>query len=650
MVETGGKRPYLMTVVLIIAFILTVGSLAWITPNRTASGAPSLPRVGSHEKLVELLKEYQVNQGPRILEDMGANGTTTKSTAMPAPTAGTANSSDYSQTNTQVEGVDEADLVKTDGQYIYQVNGTRVLIIGALPACQMQVVAEIRVDDSSFTPQEIYVDAGRLVLIGQSYQGPIYEPYLMEGRPSVYPPLYRTNTTRALIYDISDPGHPSQLRKVELEGSYLSSRKIGSSLYLVSNRPVDLYRIQNDDQSLQPRYLDSSVGNTMTPIDYDKIFYFPGYVYPNYIMVAAVDLDNNRGIDVQGYLGRGDNIYASNNRLYIALTSYSYETKRSGDSAYLAAQNKTLLHCFDLKDGSIEYAAQGEVPGTIVNQFSMDEYQGKFRIATTTGEAWQQTSQNNIYVLDDNLAITGRLEGIAPGEKIYSTRFMGNRAFMVTFRTVDPFFVIDLSNPEQPAILGKLKLPGYSDYLHPYDENHIIGFGKDTVELKDANGDNRAYYQGLKVALFDVSDVSNPVEISHQIIGDRGTDSELLTNHKALLFSREKNLLSFPVTVMETGKETQNTSQTPPAYGSFSFQGAYIYQIDLENGLQFKGRISHLSASDYQKAGDYWYDSDKNVQRILFINDTIYTLSRAIIEAHNLPYLIWSGSLVLPTT
>ncbi|HWP96715.1 MAG TPA: beta-propeller domain-containing protein [Syntrophomonadaceae bacterium] len=649
MAGTDKKRLFLMPTLLVLALILTAGSLAWSIPDRTASSAPSPPRVGSREKLVELLREYQVNWEPRVLEETKGITDTSKNIPMPVPATEAANGSDYSQTNTQVEGVDEADLVKTDGQYIYQVNGSRVLIIRALPASQMQVAAEIKMDDSSFNPQEIYVDAGRLVLIGQSSQGPFYEPYL-EDRKSFAPPLYPTNTTRALIYDISDPGHPYRIREVALEGSYLSSRKIGSSLYLVSNRPINTYRIQNDDQLLQPCYLDSAAGNTMKPIDYDKIFYFPGYVYPNYIMVAAVDLDSTKGIDVQSYLGRGDNIYASTNRLYIALTSYAYETKRSGDSAYLAPENKTLLHCFDLKNGSIQYAAQGEVPGTIINQFSMDEYQGCFRIATTTGEAWQQTSQNNIYILDESLAITGRLEGIAPGEKIYSTRFMGNRAFMVTFRTVDPFFVIDLSNPEQPAILGKLKIPGFSDYLHPYDENHIIGFGKDTVELKDVSGDNRAYYQGLKVALFDVSDVNNPVEMSRQIIGDRGTDSELLTNHKALLFSRDKNLLAFPVTVMTTGKENQTTNQTPPPYGSFSFQGAYIYHVDLENGLQFKGRISHLSSEDYSKAGDYWYDSDRNVQRILFINDTIYTLSRAMIQAHNLPYLIWTGNLILPTT
>jgi inhibitor of cysteine peptidase len=227
---------------------------------------------------------------------------------------------------------------------------------------------------------------------------------------------------------------------------------------------------------------------------------------------------------------------------------------------------------------------------------------------------------------------------------------MGNRAYMVTFQQVDPFFVIDLKNPSNPTILGKLKIPGYSDYLQPYDENHIIGFGKDTIQTKGWNGQGQAFYEGMKVAIFDVTDVNNPVQTSQALIGDRGTDSEILRNHKALLFSPEKNLLAFPVTVMEV--DNQTTSQQPassiPAYGSFSFQGLYVYSIDLVKGLQYRGRISHLSTEDYRMAGNSWYDSDKNIDRALYIGDTLYTMSAAMIKANNIADLSEIKTLILP--
>ncbi|WP_157048883.1 beta-propeller domain-containing protein [Syntrophomonas palmitatica] len=152
----------------------------------------------------------------------------------------------------------------------------------------------------------------------------------------------------------------------------------------------------------------------------------------------------------------------------------------------------------------------------------------------------------------------------------------------------------------------------------------------------------------MKIALFDVSDVNNPKEMSKQVIGDRGTDSELLHNHKALLFSREKNLLAFPVTVMEIrADDKQKLPDGIPAYGSFAFQGAYIYNIDLKDGFKYRGRISHLASEDYKMAGDSWYDSEKNIERLLYINDDLFTLSQSQIQVHALKDLKKLGSLSL---
>jgi len=382
------------------------------------------------------------------------------------------------------------------------------------------------------------------------------------------------------------------------------------------------------------------------------------------MIVAGVNFDlPKEGVNVSTYLGSGESIYASAENLYVAVTRYN-NTRVPGpiinDSAapkkieIKVSDRETVIYRFALNNGKLDYTGKGSVPGSILNQFSMDEDKGYFRIATTKGNLFgegENISKNNMYVLDSDMNACGSLEDIAPGERIYSVRFMGDRAYMVTFKKVDPLFVIDLKDPQNPAILGALKIPGYSDYLHPYDENHIIGFGKDTIELSNEGIRNRegttAYYQGMKIALFDVSDVSNPKEKFKEIIGDRGTDSELLNNHKALLFSREKELMAFPVTVMEI-ENGGNVEDNRPVYGSFSFQGAYVYNVDLEEGFKLRARISHISEEEYKKAGDRWYRGNMNVERIIYIGDDLYTISKGMIKANSMTDMKEKGSLLIP--
>jgi len=279
----------------------------------------------------------------------------------------------------------------------------------------------------------------------------------------------------------------------------------------------------------------------------------------------------------------------------------------------------------------------------------MDEYNNYFRIATTVGEVWGGNSKNNIYVLDENLNLTGKLEDLAPGEKIYSSRFIGNRGYLVTFKKVDPLFVIDLKDPSEPKILGKLKIPGYSDYLHPYDENHIIGVGKEAIdadsELVQQRNLDFAWYQGVKIALFDVSDVENPKELSKVVIGDRGTDSYALQDHKAFLFDKSKNLLVLPITLAEIKGEKTADNQ----YGEFVFQGAYVYRLTLEDGFEFKGRITHYEDNEtFLKSGYYLYGGGFNIQRSLYMDNTLYTISNSMIKANNLDNLDEINSVNLP--
>ena len=197
----------------------------------------------------------------------------------------------------------------------------------------------------------------------------------------------------------------------------------------------------------------------------------------------------------------------------------------------------------------------------------------------------QNQITNNLYVLDKDMKIVGKLQGLANGEQIYSVRFIGDRAYIVTFMLTDPLFVIDLKNPTSPKVLGELKIPGFSNYLHPYDDTHLIGFGMDTTVINEG-GMDRAKTKGMKIAIFDVSNVSKPVQQFMTTIGGVGTYSEVLNNHKALLFSKEKNLLALPVTENNYDNKTNSSQQ--------SYQGAYIYNIDLVNGIKLKGKITHM--------------------------------------------------------
>ncbi len=654
---------YPLLVVLLFGVFMSSGP-ATGNPRSTGPGqgnkhpvTQQLPVVGSMEKLVGLLTEMQKrNSVSYRTEDLLVDkaltvGAPQRSNAVMKDSGmakAEAKSKEYSDTNLQVKGVDESDVVKTDGRYIYQVNQDRVLVIDAYPAADMKLVSTISFDEKDFSPQEIYLDNSRLVVIGQFYPSGPLESTKIQGKTSILPIQLGSSTVKALVFDVSDKTQIKKVKEAEIAGDYISSRRIGANLYLVANQYIDYWYNDNTKNKPQlPAYRDSASADKFVNLQCQDIRYFPNSSEPNYLVLGSLNLDQpDKPIQVSAYLGSGQNIYCSDKNLYVSVM------KIDRSAPVKPASQTTLIYKFALDQDKITFAGEGSVPGSILNQFAMDENDGNFRIATTTGEVWgspENTSANNLYVLNDQMQVCGKIENIAPGERIYSVRFIGDRGYIVTFKKVDPLFVIDLKDPQTPKILGKLKIPGYSDYLHPYDENHIIGFGKDTVEATDYNASKvpggMAYYQGMKIALFDVTDVNHPIEEFKEVIGDRGTDSELLRNHKALLFSRDKNLLAFPVTVTEIKNKTANDVHQ---YGEFVFQGAYVFNIDLEKGFTLKGKITHLSDGDYQKAGDYWADNyPRNVERVLYIQDTLYTLSKDMIKANRLDNLEEVGNVTL---
>lgn len=620
-----------------------------------------LPVIGTNQKLEELLKQTQTSNGSfhlgaTTMEAASGVVSADKSTpASPSATSAEANA-DYSQTNVQVDGVDEADSAKTDGSFIYQISSSRVLISDISNPSAPKLAATLEYPPAEgFYPQELYVDEGHLIVIGQSS---IAIPMQVDAsnekaspdsvnspdaKMGIMPQRPMRTSVQTRIYELDGSGHPKLTRETELEGGYISSRKIDSALYVVTTKYNNIY-YAND---FEPTYSDSTITGDPRTVPLGNIRYFPESPDTSTLLIGAIDLDRpSQEMQVSAYLGSGQTIYASAKHLYVTISKYvpSGETFRQ----------ETQVYKFRLDQGNIVYVGEGTVPGTILNQFAMDEYEGYFRIATTKGDMWgsgESKSTNNVYVLDEQLKTVGTLENLAPGERIYSTRFLGGRAYMVTFRNVDPLFAIDLRNPAKPTVLGQLKIPGYSDYLHPYDENHIIGFGKGTVELPSkgfGSEETIAFYQGMKIALFDVSDVSHPKEMFKEMIGDRGTSSELLYNHKALLFSKAKSLMAFPVELMEIKDKKPIEQGGFPAYGQFTYQGAYVYHIDLNKGFTLQGRITHLTQDDLSKSGQYGFDYAKSVRRILYAGDTLYTLSDSMLKANEMSSLRERGALTYP--
>jgi uncharacterized secreted protein with C-terminal beta-propeller domain len=289
----------------------------------------------------------------------------------------------------------------------------------------------------------------------------------------------------------------------------------------------------------------------------------------------------------------------------------------------------TTIYRIGVQGTNMTAEAIGTVPGHERNQYSMDEYNGYLRIETTTSNLSGFT-QTNVYVLNMNLSVVGKLEGLAPGENFHFARFMGDRAYFVTFESTDPLFVIDLSNATNPTVLGELRIPGYSDYLYPYDETHLIGVGKETVESGQTEvGQYFAWYQGIKISLFDVSNVTNPVQIANVTIGDRGSDSPVLNDPKAFLFDKSKNLLVIPILEAEINSSEYPGGVPPNTYGEPVWQGAYVYNVSL-SGFVFRGRVTHLENESDIYDETYW------VTRSLYIGDVLYTISSREVKLNSL--------------
>lgn len=534
---------------------------------------------------------------------------------------------DYSGTNIQVEGVDEADMVKTDGEYIYLASDKRVFIVKAWPPGESQLVATLELERGA---SDLYINGDKLVVISS----PDY--YYYWGPWDILPSGEYEIATYIWVYDLSEVrSYPALERTVKIDGYYTSSRMIGDYVYAITSQPAVL-------NATEPVLPVIKSGNYTHEVEATDVWYANNTdSYYGYTNVVAIDVT-----DPEAQMAHETYLLGSTSTVYVSLDNI-YLTAPWWVEDAVSGWETTKIFKISVDELEIRYVAEGMVPGRVPNQFSMDEKDGYFRIATTNGHVSRSGSStsNNVYVLNASLGVAGSLEGLAPGEEIYSARFMGSRCYLVTFKKVDPLFVIDLADPENPTVLGKLKIPGYSDYLHPYDENTLIGVGKETEEAEEGNF---AWYQGVKISLFDVSDVSDPKELAKFEIGDRGTDSPVLRDHKAFLFSRAKNLLVIPALVAEIDASDYSGDVPPNAYGEYVYQGAYVFHVSPEQGIELRGRVAHIEdQQEFLKSG-YWFESELSVERSLYIDDVLYTISGGMIKMNGLFDLSEVGRVVLP--
>jgi inhibitor of cysteine peptidase len=709
------KYLFIAGSLLILVAILATGCMS--TPATTPTLSPDLKKFNSTAEIEQYVRDsmaldqqngYYGTNGPMVGISTAADGAQRSEmakggiavpAALPAGLSGTV---DHSQTNVQVAGVDEPDIVKNDDKYIYTISGSTLTIINAYPAAGASVISKTELSD---TPKDLFVSGDRLVLFTTGTETPETTPQPATAvapgiaREMPMPPYrYNSPTTHATVYDISDRNNPKVMKDYTIDGDYTDARMIGSLVYMVTQQQVYL---NTGDHVVVP-----AIREGTTTVARPDVWYFDNHESQyTFTTVTSLDAASGNQKDAQTYLlGSGNILYVSPDAMYVSYQKYHpvIYTMQGGreimppqpvaigggmgtsgsagvstavdvavsspsgvSSAKIAVpavippdfntltdaqrqaildglrtaeqdtirrqeadQTSTVIHKIAIQDGKITYIGKGEVPGTLDNQFSMDEYNNNLRLATTSSVYTQsgQYTYNNVYVLDGKMSTIGSLTHIAEQETIYSTRFIGDRLYMVTFKRIDPFFVIDLSKPETPKILGKLKIPGYSDYLHPYDATHIIGIGKETT----TNNWGGVSTSGIKLALFDVTDVANPKQLDKVQIGDAGSDSAALTDHHAFLFDKAKNLLVIPVMAVTANPMTKGDYYTTQPQ---VWYGAYVFGVTPQTGFTLRGTVQHGTGTN----GYYYYGgSTSDVKRSLYIGNVLYTMSSKQIKANSL--------------
>lgn len=518
----------------------------------------------SYDEIYELIKpdnDYAVYDGTDaddmlVYEEYIADDVETAPSAKPGAINGNSSASDikgeisdstnssddgkdFSNTTEQVEGVTEADIVKTDGEYIYYINDTTLSIVKA-DGENSTLISQTELSSSASKEiyGEIFLKGDRIVVLKSSY-------------------WYKGETEKVLIeiYDISDKANPKKVASSCQDGVYNTSRMIGDYIYIISNCHINVYNIDKDNPAT---FVPSTETNGVCElVPADSIYRYDGESYSsNYTVISAFNYKDGTLSDTSSILGGTDNVYCSKNNIILADVRYNdrYDENEQEKTNYVV--ESTVVSKLAIGGGNIEYKTSGKIDGTLNNQFFIDEHNGYFRFVTTVTKgtekrykfensddevvSFTQETTAALTVLDGELKKVGEITDLAQGESVYSVRFMGDTAYFVTFRQTDPLFSADLSDPTNPKLLGELKIPGFSEYMYPYGDGLLLGFGMDADENTGRTGD-------LKLSMFNITNPANVTEQDKTIV-EGCQYSPALSSHKAMLVNYEKNLIGFAAT------------------------------------------------------------------------------------------------------
>ena len=496
----------------------------------------------------------------------------------------------YSGTNLQTQGVDESDFVKTDGSYIYTVSHNEILITDIRKKALKQIGKIQIFETSSDRVLEMYVDGDILSVIvesedsGLEMQADDTENYTED----CFYYFSEGTQTQVLTYDISDPEKPVKTGCVTQDGRYQTSRKIGNIIYLFTNK-----RISMPQQTKEEAVTEENVSGWIPlvndkAVDAEDIYVDNGGGGSNSLLISSVNVKNpDQVVDNTMILSQYVDIYVSESAFYV------YQIKGSWNDAV------TQIAKFGLADGKMDADGAVSVNGRITDTFAINEQSGKLRVLTTSQDSVNGEDTNNLYLFDKNLSLTGKIEGIAQGEEIYAARYLGNMAYFVTYRNTDPLFAVDLSDDRNPKVRGELKISGFSEYLHFWGDDKLIGIGYETDE-------KTGEHTGIKITMFDISDPADLKEVESLVLKDYNY-SEALYNYKCVLADADENLLGF-------------------ALQSYGDGESVTYLLLTWNGEKFE---TLLSQSLTDKAGnpDQSKAADTSAYRGIYAGDMFYIVS-----------------------
>jgi hypothetical protein len=593
---------------------------------------------------------------------------------------------EYSTTNNQVEGVDEPDFIKNDGNYIYVLADGRFQVLDAWPANEAHRISTTAIEGE---PKSMFVLGNRAVVyssLDPVWTGdPSYDSVGYYGGECTYgydcELMGDGHPLKITVLDLTDLAAPTIVREVDFGGSLLAGRSIDGAAFTMvvfpqmgssvafggayvpaeledhwydcgSDIPFTQCEIQQmfDDliednaaqiAALEPasilpgvrdrRLVDGEwVETSELFADCSSFFLSESGDGLNQLSLFTFDPAANDEIGIASIIDRPGAVYANATSMYVASRHYA----AYGEEWYFddpsSTPEATTVHKFALDPEAMtaQYVGSGAVKGRVLNQFSMDEHEGYLRIATTTSYAPDENAHSTVSVLGESegeLVTVGQVDHIAPSEDIRSVRFDEDQGYLVTFKKTDPLFVLDLSDAESPAVVGELEIPGFSTYMHLMDKNHLLTIGYDADDMGDF-----AWFQGVKMQIFDISEPTNPILDHDIVIGTRGSTSEATTNHLAFNYFASRDLLAIPMTICEGGEGGSS-------YGyDMTFSGLLVFNVTVEDGFSELGGVPHAeptSGDDYDTTcGNWWNDSNSAVKRSVFMEDFVFSVAPDLIN------------------